>query len=128
MMQIGRNLTDTFDGFLRKKRYVIMHRDRKYCGAFRGMRQDAGIESVLLPPRSPDLNAYAERFIRSDKEECHYVRSVWSRRRRARPRRHQCPIATTEDSATEPTIVASAARLRTLSVGSSTARSASWTA
>ncbi len=34
------------------------------------MLKDVGIESVKLPPRSPNLNAYAERFVRSIKEEC----------------------------------------------------------
>jgi transposase InsO family protein len=70
MMQIGRNLTDPFDGFLRQKRYVIMDRDQKYCEAFRAMLQSGGVEPVRLPPRSPNLNAYAERFIRSIKAEC----------------------------------------------------------
>ena len=30
----------------------------------------AGIESVRLPVRSPNLNAFAERFVRSIKESC----------------------------------------------------------
>lgn len=70
MMQVGRNLTDPFDGFLRNKRFVIMDRDRKYCEVFRATLQSGGIESVRLPPRSPNLNAHAERFVRSVKEEC----------------------------------------------------------
>jgi transposase InsO family protein len=70
MMQVGRNLTDPFDGFLRDTRFVIMDRDRKYCEAFRTMLQSGGIEAVRLPPRSPNLNAHAERFVRSVKEEC----------------------------------------------------------
>jgi putative transposase len=32
--------------------------------------KDADVESVKLPPRSPNLNAYAERFVRSTKEGC----------------------------------------------------------
>ena len=32
--------------------------------------KDAGVERVVLPPRSPNLNAYAERWVRSVKEEC----------------------------------------------------------
>lgn len=70
MMQIGRNLTDPFDGFLQGKRFVVMDRDRKYCEAFRAMLQSGNIEPVRLPPRSPNLNAHAERFVRSVKEEC----------------------------------------------------------
>ena len=30
---------------------------------------DAGVERIVLPPRSPNLNAYAERWVRSVKDE-----------------------------------------------------------
>ena len=49
---------------------MIIDRDRKYCDAFRAMLQDAGCEPLRLPARSPNLNAWAERFVRSIKEEC----------------------------------------------------------
>ena len=45
------------------KRFLIMDRDRKYCEAFRAMLRSGDIEPVRLPPRSPYLNAYAERFV-----------------------------------------------------------------
>src|SRR5882757_6601298 len=70
MAQAARNVTDTYDGFLRDKRYLIMDRDTKYSDAFRGIITRAGTNVVRLPPRSPNLNAFAERFIRSIKEEC----------------------------------------------------------
>jgi transposase InsO family protein len=70
MTQIARNVTDTHDGFLRDKRYLIMDRDTKYSDAFRGIITRAGTDVVRLPPRSPNLNAFAERFVRSIKEEC----------------------------------------------------------
>jgi len=70
MMQVGRNLTDPFDGFLADKRFLILDRDAKYSKRFRGLLKGAGIEIVRLPRRSPNLNAYAERFVRSFKEEC----------------------------------------------------------
>ena len=70
MKQIARNLTDTEDGFLNGKRYLIMDRDAKFCEAFREMLKDADVEPVRLPPRSPDLNANLERYFRSLKEEC----------------------------------------------------------
>jgi transposase InsO family protein len=47
-----------------------MDRDSKYSLAFRTLLNDSGIEIVRLPPRSPNLNAYAERFVRSIKTEC----------------------------------------------------------
>jgi transposase InsO family protein len=70
MMQIARNLTDPFDGFVNGKRFIIIDRDRKYCDAFRAMLENAGTEPLRLPPRSPNLNAWVERFVRSIKEEC----------------------------------------------------------
>jgi transposase InsO family protein len=70
MMQIGRNLTDPFDGFLTDKRYLILDRDSKFSQAFRDLLDDSGVEVVRLPARSPNLNAYAERFVRFIKEEC----------------------------------------------------------
>ena len=45
-------------------------RDGKYCPAFDDMLRDAGVTPVRLPPRSPNLNAHAERWVRSVKDEC----------------------------------------------------------
>ncbi len=70
MSQIGRNLTDAVDGILDGKRYLIHDRDPLFTEDFLGMLAEAGVESVKLPPRSPNLNAYAERFVRSIKESC----------------------------------------------------------
>ena len=70
MLQMGRNALDAVDGPLLGKRYLIVDRDTKYCEAFRKMLAREGIEVIRLPPRSPNLNAYAERFVRSVKEEC----------------------------------------------------------
>ncbi|MGH8489639.1 MAG: integrase core domain-containing protein [Gammaproteobacteria bacterium] len=58
--------TRSVDGFLLDKRYLILDRDTKYSQAFLE-RED--IDIIRLPPRSPNLNAYAERFVRSIKEE-----------------------------------------------------------
>jgi hypothetical protein len=68
--QIGRNFTDPVDGFLREKRFCLMDRDAKFTPAFRTLLAQAGIEPVRLPPRSPNLNAWIERFMRSIKSEC----------------------------------------------------------
>jgi transposase InsO family protein len=70
MKQIARNLTADGDGFLQGKRYLIMDRDAIFSRAFRGILRDAGVEPIVLPPRSPNLNAHLERFHRSIKEEC----------------------------------------------------------
>ena len=70
MSQIARNLTDSEDGILTGKRYLIHDRDPLFTAEFQNIVADAGVESVKLPPRSPNLNAYAERFVRSIKETC----------------------------------------------------------
>jgi transposase InsO family protein len=70
MAQIARNLTDDVDGFFKGKRYLIHDRDPLYTKEFLGMLAEAGIRSVKLPPRSPNLNAHAERFVRTIKESC----------------------------------------------------------
>jgi putative transposase len=45
-------------------------RDAKFCPGFRSTLRDGGVEPLRLPPSSPDLNAFAERWVRSVKEEC----------------------------------------------------------
>ncbi len=70
MVQVARNLTMEGWGFLSPGQYLIHARDTKFCAAFQQIIDDAGIERVVLPPRSPNLNAYAERWVRSVKEEC----------------------------------------------------------
>jgi putative transposase len=64
MIQILRNLIGAVDGFLIGKTHVIMDRDPVFTARIRGMLRHAGAKPVRLPRRSPDLNAFAERFIR----------------------------------------------------------------
>jgi transposase InsO family protein len=70
MSQIGRNLTGAVDGILNGKRYLIHDRDPLFTTEFVEMLADFGVKSVKLPPRSPNLNAQAERFVRTIKESC----------------------------------------------------------
>ena len=70
MMQVARNLTDAEEGFLRDKHFILMDRDTKYPESFRTLLKEFGIEPVRLRPKSPNLNAHIERFMRSLKEEC----------------------------------------------------------
>jgi transposase InsO family protein len=49
---------------------LICDRDAKWSRAVRARLQDAGIRVVQTPHRAPNANAYAERFVRSIKEEC----------------------------------------------------------
>ena len=70
MMQIARNLTAAGDGFLRGVQQIILDRDPLYTAAFRRLLRDSGIAPLVLPARSPNLNAFAERFVESAKFEC----------------------------------------------------------
>jgi hypothetical protein len=70
MDQVARNLCDDGDGFLNGKRYLIHDRDPLFTTAFLATLATSGVKSVKLPPRSPNLNTYAERFVRAIKESC----------------------------------------------------------
>ncbi len=70
MAQVARNLTDVEDGFFAGKKYLIHDRDPLFTAEFRETLAAAEIESVRLPARSPNLNPYAERFVRTIKESC----------------------------------------------------------
>jgi putative transposase len=59
MSQIARNISDTVDGIVRGKRYLIHDRDPLFTAEFLNILADSGVKSVKLPPRSPNLNAYA---------------------------------------------------------------------
>jgi transposase InsO family protein len=70
MEQIVRTLTMAQDGVADTPHMLICDRDRKWSGDVRRQLQEAGIHVVLTPERAPNANAYAERFVRSVKEEC----------------------------------------------------------
>jgi transposase InsO family protein len=69
MKQIARNETMEEWGFLKPGQYLIHDRDGKYCPAFQDIVDSAGVKRVKLPARSPNLNAFAERWVRSVKSE-----------------------------------------------------------
>jgi putative transposase len=69
MVQIARNITMEEWGFLSPGHYLIHDRDTKFCAVFQHLIDEAGVERVVLPPRSPNLNAYAERWVCSVKDE-----------------------------------------------------------
>ena len=70
MHQVSRTLTAADAGLLRHHRVLICDRDRKWSQDVRRLLGDSGIRVVLTPVRAPNANAYAERFVRSIKEEC----------------------------------------------------------
>jgi transposase InsO family protein len=70
MSQVARNLTDCEDGFLHGSPHLIHDRDRLFTRSFRAILKTLGVETAKLPARCPNLNAYAERYVRSIKSEC----------------------------------------------------------
>src|SRR6266851_8039347 len=70
VVQCGRQLTDAVDGFLVGKRFLLHDRDSLFTEAFRETLAATGVETVRLPPKSPNLNAFAERYVRTIKESC----------------------------------------------------------
>jgi hypothetical protein len=69
MTQLARNLTDCGDGFLRRTRHLILDCDPLFTRAFRSSLAASSVKVVRLPSRSPNLNAFAERFVLSVKSE-----------------------------------------------------------
>ena len=70
MEQIARNAIDDGSGHLRHVRYLLHDRDTKFCAAFSTTLATGGVKCIALPARSPNLNAFAERWVRSVKQEC----------------------------------------------------------
>src|SRR5688572_5804758 len=70
MTQIARNALDDSSGCLQPHQYVLHDRDSKFCAPFRDTLATGGVKCLRLPPRSPNLNAFSERWVRSVKSEC----------------------------------------------------------
>jgi len=68
--QVFRNMTDAVDGFLLGKTHILMDRDPVFTKDARDLLRNAGTKPVRLPSKSPNLNAFAERFIGSVRREC----------------------------------------------------------
>ena len=70
MQQIARNVTMDDWGFLSNCHYLLHDRDSKYTKSFRAILKSVHVTALRLPARSPNLNAYSERWVRSVKQEC----------------------------------------------------------
>ena len=70
MAQIARNLTDAAAGALTGFSHLLVDRDPLYTAQFRSLLHDSGVHVLRLPASSPNLNAHAERFVRSVRQEC----------------------------------------------------------
>ena len=70
MKQMARHLSDPSEGFLKDKRYLIHDRDPLFTQEFSDILGVVGIKTIKISPRSPNMNPFAERFVRSIKSEC----------------------------------------------------------
>lgn len=70
MQQVARNASMQDSGYLNGCRYLLHDRDQKFCREFQDTLAAGGVKCLRLPARSPNLNAHAERWVRSIKEEC----------------------------------------------------------
>ncbi|MEO7859051.1 MAG: integrase core domain-containing protein [Nitrospirales bacterium] len=70
MVQMAKNVTMEEWGFLQHGRYLLHDRDAKYTESFRAMVRSGRVRPLTLPARSPNLNAYAERWVKSVKDKC----------------------------------------------------------
>ena len=70
MQQAGRTATQESWGHLHGCRYLLHDRDTKFCNSFRSMVAQSGVKPVMLPASTPNLNAFAERWVRSVRQEC----------------------------------------------------------
>jgi transposase InsO family protein len=70
MAQVARNLTAEDDGFLRGKRFLILDGDKKFTAQFCAILEDAGVQIVRTAFQAPNMNAIAERWVKSVKTEC----------------------------------------------------------
>lgn len=70
MEQQARNVTMKDWGFLAQSRYLLHDRDGKFCPSFREVIRAGKVRTLQLPARSPNWNAYAERWVGAVKQEC----------------------------------------------------------
>jgi putative transposase len=77
--QAARNLLMDLDEHAQKFRFLIRDRDAKFTAPFDVVLAAAGIETVKIPPRAPQANAYAERWVRTVRAERLDWILIWNR-------------------------------------------------
>ena len=70
MTQLARNAVDERSGCLRACCYLLHDRDSKFCASFKDALRSKGVSCLALPPQNPNLNAFAERWVRSVRQAC----------------------------------------------------------
>src|SRR5579875_3113772 len=80
VVQVARNFTSDLEDAGRRFRFLIRDRDTKFTAPFDEVFKAVGISSIRTPIRSPKANAFAERWVRTVREECLDHLLIYSRR------------------------------------------------
>jgi len=75
MAQQARNMNSFFDELPERPTLLIRDHDTKFTAEFDAILKSEGVETKKVGPRAPNLNAYAERWVQSVRQECleHFI-------------------------------------------------------
>jgi len=68
--QVARNFCADLQDAGRRVRFLIRDRDTKFTTSFDELFASIGTKTVLTPVRAPNANAFAERWVRTVREDC----------------------------------------------------------
>jgi putative transposase len=78
--QVTRNFCAELEDAGRRVRFLVRDRDTKFTATFDDVFASIGAETILTPVRSPKANAFAERWVRTVRQDCLDHELVFSRR------------------------------------------------
>ena len=78
--QVARIFAADLGATSRRFRFLIRDRDTKFTASFDAVLASIGIEALKTPVRSPRANAFAERWLRTIRDDCLDHLVVFSRR------------------------------------------------